>query len=97
MQELPFLEARVRVLRDHDVVQDIDAEDTSRLDQTSGNGQVLLAGGRIAGRMIMREDQARRRDRNRGLIDLVRMNDARVQASDRDDLAAEHMVPRVEV
>src|SRR5258705_530525 len=97
MEELPLLEARVRVLRDDDVIEDVDAQDAPRLDQPPGDREILLAGRGVAGGMVVRQDQTGRGDRDRGLEDLARVHDARVQAPDRDDLPAEHLVSRVEI
>src|SRR5439155_17837590 len=97
MKQLSFLEACVRIPRDHDVIQDVDAQDPPRLHEAAGDRQILLAGGRVSAWVIMREDQARGRDRDRGLIDLTRVDDARVQAPDGNDLAAKHLVPRVQI
>src|SRR6185503_18314350 len=85
-KEPPLLEARVRLARDHDVIEQLDSEEAPRFGDAAGDGQVFLAGRRIAGRMVVREDQARRGDGERGDEDLAGMDDARVQAPDGDDL-----------
>jgi len=72
--------------------RNIDAENSPGFHETARDREILLARRRVPGRMIMGQDQARGRDRDGGLVHLARMDDARVQAADGDDLAAEHLI-----
>src|SRR5512143_2475346 len=60
------LEAEVASVADDDVVQDLDAEHLSGLDESAGQEDVLLARLDVAARMIVDEDDRRRRLADRG-------------------------------
>src|SRR4029453_16105783 len=96
-QEPPLLEARVRVTSHHDMVEELDPEETSRFGDAPRDGQIFLARRRIARRVVVGEDQARRGDGERGNEDLARMDDARVQASDGEDFPAGALGAGIEI
>src|SRR5882672_4312946 len=97
MQELPLLEGRVCIPGDDDVIENIDADDPSSLEEPPGDGEVLFAGRRIARGMVMGKNQRGSRDGDRWLEYLPRMDDRGIEASDRDDLPTKDHVPTVEV
>src|SRR5688572_3532266 len=96
-EQPPLLEARIAVARDDDVVEKIDPEDSPRFEEAPRDGQVLLARSRVAGRVVVRQHDARRGHGDRRKVDLARVHDARVQAPDRDDLAAQDLIPGIQV
>src|SRR5512132_4398198 len=93
----PLLEARVAVASHDDVIEEIDAEDPSSFEEAARDGQVLLARRGIPQRMVVREDDAGRGHGHGGQEHLARMDDARVQAADRDDLPPEDLLSGVQI
>src|SRR5688500_18242779 len=79
------------------MVQELDPEQPAGLLDATRDRVILLARSGIPGRMIVGQDQARRGECDRGHEHLPRMDEARVEAPDRYDLAPEDLIPGVEV
>src|SRR5437016_6606449 len=79
------------------MVQDIDADDPAGLNEAPGNGEVFFGRGRVAGRVVVGKDEGGGRDGDRRLVDLAGVDDRGVQTPDRNDLAPQDLIPRVEV
>src|ERR1700682_4703284 len=61
------------------------------------DGQVLRAGGWVAGRMVVRQDDGGGAHRQRRPEDLARLEGRDVEATHRDLLAADRLVARIQV
>src|SRR5512143_2346658 len=83
-EQPPLLEARVALARDHDVVEEVDPEDSSGFEEAPRDREILLARRGISRGVVVRQNDARGRQGDGGQVDLARMDDARVQAPDRD-------------
>src|SRR5215467_14501332 len=59
LERSPFSEADEPATRDHDMVQEIDAEELRPFLEALGQGAVLRAGLRVARRMIVHDDERR--------------------------------------
>src|SRR6185437_112410 len=57
-EQAQVLQAHIPAVADDDVVQELDAEDLARLFETAGDVEIVGAGSRIAGRMVVRDDDA---------------------------------------
>ncbi len=74
-----------------------DAEEVAGVAKAAGDGKVGTRRGRIAGRVVVRDDDAGGVVTDSGFEDLARMDEAFVEGTDRDGLTADFLTPTVEI
>lgn len=92
-----FHERGVPPISDDDVIQDGDAEQLTRLLESLGDLDILAAGGRISGGVIVHQDDGRRRYMDRRLEHLPRVHHTLVEAPRGDPVQADDPVLAVQV
>ena len=84
-------------MADDDVVEEVDADEVAGLGHATGEGEVLGAGGGIAGGVVVAEDQARGVEGESDLEDGPGLDGSAVEGADVGDGPADQAVAGVEV